>query len=1136
MTVVQWLHSFVRSRQLPGERPDGRPLYRYGCSAAEFASLTEALRQGASGKPLHSLDAAFYRGFVFYSAEWWRRSYAGGHWGWEDLLEQIGIERSAFGNNAFNDFKLAPAFDYWRADLIRSESGNRLFLWTSVREGGFPIRFLADHPDDGSRISGFLRKVLEDSVRFPEQPTIEIARIHQLHLSERLRNEGTLVTAALLVEALLNARSRLQLGASAESLLADKGWSDRLPFVLDDDNVRSLVKAWVRESKEVFERAESRIVASLLLVPNGSAFRLRRELRLPSRIDIERIETLLGIQRTLLPGYFYLYLRGASGARQYLSDASLSGQFYELGRGGRHPIVLDADLLEQPCDLVAAAGGRDLQASDVTQPLCEVLSELPWIFTERPDGSWLHVGSGSRRTKASVVRLLAKSGDKMECDSLRKIEPSPLSGRALFEIQGEASVTSVGAERCRILCGAEDEDEDVEYILHGRRSQFRVGGEFAFQGHPLVYCRMKKDAGAATPVAAIWSADGWEQGTAVAQPLDANSVGAGRIRVVGSTGETVLSLRVAIVPRDASVKIIAGQDGTGFVCLKGVGHARILPDRVMTAATAQSISLTAPRTDAPVLDVEASWFPRGALVCSVPNPRLAARFVSRNGASLLSGTAVAIDRLSGSFAEVVAPQSSMGREYDVVVKPRGIERDGETNILRGWGLHRRLQHDGGVSRLDLRSIQSECALALSSVLDHEIELEIQIEPFGGSLFPKGPAARITLRVARYDGTLEPARDEGRVERNASAVGAAEIDDLSVTARPLWDLDAPAKVLPRDGANSWSVSQAGLTPGPWLVTAFEGESCRYRPLLWSVPSEGGPDEPHRTNTLRDIVCIDDPMQRRGALDDRLAELAAAPDHDDWIVVQQYIETLQTLPSNTFDVVTRLVRNPHCCILALLRNAHRPSVIIEGLERLPFSWHLVPLDMWVDAVRKYDDMKRDRIRQLEPDPQKMGALLTVVDTSWEQLRQQLSTSQRHLAAALEFALWTNRIRERFDGCADLGELCWLNLLGFAVDDIYLPEWAGLPKALARVKQSVTRLDEPQRLARSPQAYNPWLAPRVVAAAAEAGQYSDFSQEDILAIRRVRLFHPELFDLHYQSMLRRLALERTSSKAILQKRNAP
>lgn len=159
--LARWKRELLSLRSLAQQ--DGRPLYRYRLTEAEFGALETLLRDNLRTRtPLVRFDlknitgqAGFPALFVLYGAEWWRRRYDGSGFSWDPILEDLGADPRQW-----------PAGE--RSDCVRSglrawglqlrESGGLRFLGTVAVQGGLPLRLLAEARGG---IGQVLRRVLQ---------------------------------------------------------------------------------------------------------------------------------------------------------------------------------------------------------------------------------------------------------------------------------------------------------------------------------------------------------------------------------------------------------------------------------------------------------------------------------------------------------------------------------------------------------------------------------------------------------------------------------------------------------------------------------------------------------------------------------------------------------------------------------------------------------------------------------------------------------------------------------------------------------------------------------------------------------------------------------------------------------------
>ena len=89
---TSWLSNFVNLRGL--RQPDGRPLYEYHATNAEYNQLTQLLcAVGQSQSNICNRD--FAACFVLFCSEWYRRDYERQcGWTWDPIYKKIGISKN----------------------------------------------------------------------------------------------------------------------------------------------------------------------------------------------------------------------------------------------------------------------------------------------------------------------------------------------------------------------------------------------------------------------------------------------------------------------------------------------------------------------------------------------------------------------------------------------------------------------------------------------------------------------------------------------------------------------------------------------------------------------------------------------------------------------------------------------------------------------------------------------------------------------------------------------------------------------------------------------------------------------------------------------------------------------------------
>jgi hypothetical protein len=95
------------------------------------------------------------------------------------------------------------------------------------------------------------------------------------------------------------------------------------------------------------------------------------------------------------------------------------------------------------------------------------------------------------------------------------------------------------------------------------------------------------------------------------------------------------------------------------------------------------------------------------------------------------------------------------------------------------------------------------------------------------------------------------------------------------------------------------------------------------------------------------------ERREALEASIEALRKDLSAPGWRQVLACLRRQPFLPAGTFEVLRHLVNEPRAVVLALLLQADEIEMgrVWTTLERLPFDWHLVPIEAWRQALEVY-----------------------------------------------------------------------------------------------------------------------------------------------------------------------------------------
>ena len=129
--VREWIASTLSKNDLA--RPDGRWLFAYDSSKAEFGQLEQLIKDlchdTGGFSHLVSRRNAFSALIVFYASEWWKRNYDGGAWDWSPIVESLGGDDETFPPHEF----VTPSLRYWR---LAPFSQGKWFIGAITAHGG----------------------------------------------------------------------------------------------------------------------------------------------------------------------------------------------------------------------------------------------------------------------------------------------------------------------------------------------------------------------------------------------------------------------------------------------------------------------------------------------------------------------------------------------------------------------------------------------------------------------------------------------------------------------------------------------------------------------------------------------------------------------------------------------------------------------------------------------------------------------------------------------------------------------------------------------------------------------------------------------------------------------------------------
>lgn len=927
---VIWLGRFLDRRGLKAS--DGRHLWAYRTQAEEFAELRQLVERYVRRTrfPRERAEAAC---FCLYAAEWLRRELQATQWNqWQPIFRSLGVDRPSHETCAT---AVEQGFSYWRLRILRGNQGTRYFT-SLVCEGGLPLQLL--QAGGSERLRHYFRALLDDAAVFGDEPEIlrSAAERFQELLPTGWRTDAVFELSVELIRTVRDLQCRVR-GADQPIRMLDEvypAWRDELPIEVGDFAVGELVANLVDYAAQVAARPRRsiRVIRVLSEVAEG-AFEVSRRLVLPSWIEKEAFEEpFREAGDPPLPERSTLVVESPDGeeAIQVAEATRVSdtnrGEGYLLE--GDELVELPRRFVDVAVLLVARGAGRHI--GPVQLPGGSGASPLPWTFVER-EGRWESVGEGSTSTSRPEVRIAVAPDCAVEVveGRLEKLG-STTDGRRVYQLRGVALVWAGDREwRCRIRTGA-SELEDIGVRFVGPRAWAAYAPD-AFLGRPRLL-------GLARESELQWRPRGQKQW----RSWDLACVGDVEVRLEAE-GDLLFQDSIRVLPRESRVELRPAGNDEGSIFLCGLGTDRVgaaelegVEKQILRNHNGTEIRLRSRGEPPSRVDLVVEWPEGQYLTLRLPFPIVGGRFIDHAGRVIEDRKRVDIERIGGIVAQGF--RAGMGAGFAIDVKLRGR---GESQLTTRTNHLYRLFDEKGVATLPLAAIQDSLELALAMSKDLDATLQLRLET------TVGRAQSRVLEVGRYDRRFNIDSQNRRIELAGSHAEAGERFRAELVS--LLDPGADPIPLEESCPGVWRLPDS-ISPGPWLVLGWEGQRCLVRPTLWQQPGQLELEP----GSLRAAIVQPSERARLEAIDAAICRLVDAPSHEDWKLVDDYLRLAEHVPPTSFDLLDRLIEVPEAAVIALLRaEMTGPGFgkVWRILERLPFSWHLVPTTAWIRALQTW-----------------------------------------------------------------------------------------------------------------------------------------------------------------------------------------
>ncbi len=954
MQINQWISEFLARRGL--KHPDERPLFAYKTSTDEFESLKRLLQNYAD--KFH-LSRHYPAAWLLFAAEWWKRDYAGGAWRWGPLCEAAGLK--SLSHDKIRNLVINGHQQWCLQTSIKTE-GKR-FIGLVAMSGGLPMRLVESAQGGLARL---LRMVTEQALHY---------NLHDEQLRQAIEAQAALLPVCYqqspiyelldnLIKAVLHIRATYELHDVSDPIgklqTECPDWEDIFPITLDSQAAASLIKGLVRSVVSIpplSRQTPFQILKGLRLSTDGSPPQYELSFIMQAQANREHVANALGFPCEQLPPHFQLVLR--VGAQEYMAgEALLRGDKYQLIA---KPLPL-IQALHDSAQLIVSRWGATLHIANL--PGGEELShDEPLIFENTPPFARL-IAQGDARLKGSsaLVAIPPKTIVFSEEGEAQELCNNLSNGMKLMELP---------AGDTRLVYQRQTFRVHISSSVPALPDSHWTGNTIEATSTPgLLFCgtprlRVVQESGYASDVpshelfASVQNSE---------QRLEQTKA-PGLCRLIWRKDQQrLLSTRAVILPPDAGITY-----KPGISPLEGIIRLVNWPNLPVRSETEEIELKTKHDGSDLILDLKSNsarpvtsvplslQWPGGEQKLTLPFPAYGVTLL-RNNTPLENNQVLTIGELVGCRAILMSAQGAAHWRLR----------------LSTIGLKSRTSLSQEIKYIGVREIRLfelipkiQQMLSCHPRLDHTVLLELV----------HGHKTHFCLDVGRYSTRIRLDNQIAFLSDNAREIileqtQAEELLQALPLAEPERDpVNLPLCLSEQVFTGNWQVNLPADAVGPWLIYTNEHTQLHCRPTITAQLNTITPDD---FSPLRKALCEADSPTRMSMLRTALQLMAADPENEDWITLEQLLDKLHHLPLASLDICQALILEPLALTMATLLLDNFSSRMAKRLpSELPFEWLLIAPEHWFSTFAK--------IRQQLPseNPRRLEAILNNIQSKSQYL---------------------------------------------------------------------------------------------------------------------------------------------------------
>lgn len=988
----EFLNQYLSARKL--NHPTGKPLYTYKTSRAEYEALKELL---ATAPPANSTSACF----VLYAAEWWRQNYAGGHWEWEPIFNEI--NRPNWNAHTRRDPMMTTGCQFWKRQLFQHDNGSNSLLGTLFFESGIPRRLLTNE--------GYIKNLIIKSFSFLEtyrtrrEDTFacirELAQTHQLPGSLNVDSFFDLIFNV--VSKFLIFKTNFYLGSQEQPLAFLNGqmpaWREELPLRIDDDPMAStFLDSLLVDVARMAKQEVSIIGLAYSLVPEQGEWTIKTQLSIPN--GFHTAENLL-IDPELFSAFTgKVALKIVSGTTERVVGYGFKNGNNQLSISGLSAYPLPTKLYASPWQLVFADSQTDQQAS-VDLPYSDGLdTRLPWVFTQPDEGHGVLKGLGSVRLSAGRALVVCPADFVLDGPEGTFTNRGAFSeGQTVYEISSTCLLRDEADDQVFKIKLSEPNEDNFYVALHPQRNancinfyQKLNGG--IFLGFPRIRKLHKSGGWKLSSTNTLQYKTGhhktWQTVTDTSSLL-----GRFRIRSVGAEGEVLYSREIAVLPPNFGVRFDAANqqimlDQTAAFALSVYTDGAAVDPDIARDGSGHRITVQS-GSHGDRLTIRLSASTANYITLHVPFPAASGTFLDGVGQVIPNNRAIDLQMLHGTCL-VVNNVSATTQTHHITLTLNDIHN-------REAGVHTisKAIRIPPFSNVEVSLMKYRADLERLLSFSRGIDAVVRIQHNGGT----SVCVSQYTHQARYDHQTGLITLKGTIPVDAG---------IRIQAFPLAERFCPEVLINLEcGDEGWSFPDMSLAEGKWLFFSDTNSAVSLRP---SVATRGDAIAIDTRETVDEIHEASHHSfdNRQTVLTDLFERMGDDFDNLNWITLDHLYAHTKHLPLNALDVWKALVCSNKGLVAFFSRSG---SVQISKLsQEFSVSWRGIPVAVWLNGFEVYRTFLKNKASDKVADMVLMAKVQELESSfSFSSLGQIIRTKLLDETAIQEFSASKNRMFVQF-----------------------------------------------------------------------------------------------------------------------------